>query len=115
MTDDVQIGEGDVIVILNGSEEVLRPTWEAAYKLSQIAGGLYKLQNACGLADMEALALTLSIGMGVKLNDSFRERVYLSGTWGLTLPCQTFIANVSNGGRPLKPVEGDSKDPQPKA
>ena len=117
------LGAGDVTIILDGEEKVLKPSYGAAKSISVKYGGLSSAIERIMRLDIEATADIIGIGMGYTSTRrpplDLAEKVFKSGltddTGALAERCVTFLRVLAGGGRlPVDEVEEahqDSEDP----
>lgn len=112
-------GAGDVPVMLDGKEHVMKPSVEACMALSKYAGGAGPLIHRLMNQDFEAVCEVVSIGCGYISGHErklIQEAVYQTGTIAVAADCIMFVRAVNNGGRiptddDEQGGEGDPKTP----
>jgi hypothetical protein len=114
-------GAGDVPIIIDGKEHLMRPSLEACMAISKLAGGANRVIERCYALDFEMLVDVIAIGTGYT---SGRERkliaegVYKQGTISVAADCVLFVRIVNNGGHPPADngeVDEDADDPLSKS
>jgi hypothetical protein len=111
MVSKSNIGSGDVEVRLSGEKVVLRPSLNAAIKLSTMPGGLTKLVTRCSNLDFEAISDVLIIGGEMKVDEKTKEKIYRAGLMDLTVPCIEYLNILANGGNRPSLEEKDDEAP----
>ena len=111
MVSKSNIGSGDVEVRLGGEKLVLRPSLNAAIKLSTMPGGLTKLVTRCSNLDFEAISDVLIIGGEMKVDEKTKEKIYKAGLIDLTVPCIEYLNILASGGKRPEKEEKDEDVP----
>lgn len=116
-----RVGIGNVAIKLNGSEYELVPTLAAAQGTSRMSGGIRGAIEAVLRLDVDVITRIIQLGLGPKvtkdLGPDLPELIWQTGmtdTEGeLAAKCVEYLTMLSNGGRPLAPVEAhdDSGNP----
>lgn len=104
-------GAGDITILLDGKEQVLRPTLHACMEISKFAGGAQNAIRRCLAMEFEIICEIIAIGTGftsMKERRLIEEAVYQTGTIGLAAECILFIRTINNGGR--IPVDDDGDE-----
>lgn len=110
-----KINAGDIPVVLNGEERVLRPTLKAITQISQRYSGLGKARDNLVVQDFDTVVFVLRQGLNLSDADfkGFPEKVYQNGLDAeLIVPLIRYVAVLANGGKPLPddPVDQDGGD-----
>lgn len=101
---------GDVMINLTGHGEVaLKPTLDAAIRLSSLPGGINKMVDRCLNYEFDAILTVVQTGLGEQSKD-LAGIVYKSGMIELAPQCIHFLHVIANGGRPLTD-ESEDNDP----
>lgn len=110
----MSIGSGNVTIVLDGEEVVLKPSLKAAQTISKTSGGIISAINAIGRFDLETMVTVIALGLGktgTRDVQDLAEKVYSTGITELVEPVTQFLTIVANGGRPVSGGEGD-QDPR---
>ena len=110
----MSIGSGNVTIVLDGEEVVLKPSLKAAQTISKTSGGIIPAINAIGRFDLETMVTVIALGLGktgTRDLQDLAEKVYSTGITELVEPVTQFLTIVANGGRPVSGGEGD-QDPR---
>jgi hypothetical protein len=102
-------GAGDVELSVSGEKVVLRPSLNAAIKLSTQPGGLSKMVERCTDLDFDAICDVLIIGGGMTVGQETKEDIFKEGIINLVLPCVRFLNLLATGGKPAD--ESEESDP----
>lgn len=111
MVTEATPGIGDVELELGGETITLRPSLNAAMKLSTRAGGISGLVQKCLNLDIEAISDVIIIGGGIKVQPDTKEKIFMQGLLDLSAPCIKYLNNLANGGKPLRSGEESEDDP----
>lgn len=115
MTDQPEIGAGDVEIDLGGEVLVLRPTLDACMRINKIAGGMNAAANGVASLNFDIICDVIAAGLGANPTQRQKlipEKVYMAGMINLAGPCIRFIRIVNNGGRPpVDEEDGESDRP----
>lgn len=122
-----KVGEGDVEITLDGEAKVLKPSAEAARRISTQFGGIQgAIENVMRL-DLAAVTAVITLGLGFggsrpppkDLGDKIWRTGLTDDSGRLAEYCVTYLRILAMGGRkPAPPTDeteedGDSKtDPQ---
>lgn len=120
-----RIGAGDVPVVIDGVEYVLKPSYHAARTISTQSGGIAGAIERVVRLDIETIISVLSLGLGYSQGNrqpkDFPDRVWRTGftddTGGLAERCVLYLRVLAAGGRmPKTDTEGgeggDPVDPR---
>jgi hypothetical protein len=99
---DTSIGE--VAIMLDGKEVVLKSSLAAAKRINA-NGGFSHVANRLGQGDLDYYILVTAAGLDKKASD-VENAVYKTGMPYLVTPLSTFVDYLCNGGRPAAPSEG---------
>lgn len=100
---------GDVEITLEGKKFWLKPSLEAALKISRSGrSGPRVLVEECMNLNFPTIVFVIAAGTGLAQAD-LEGPVFRTGTINLFGLCVTFIHTISNGGRP--PSDKGDKDP----
>ena len=105
-----RINEGEVAIILNGEERILKPTLRAITMISSQFGGLAKARDALAVQDFQAAVTVIRWGLNMSDSETKKlpEMVFGSSLGvDLLVPLIRYIGILANGGKPLPddPVE----------
>jgi len=110
MENKAQIGAGDVVINLGGTEVTLKPTLQAALTLSS-GKGLMPLVRLCQDYDIETITNVIVAGTGKRSKD-MSELIFRSGMIELAPKCIRFLHSLANGGQaPEVAKEEDTEVP----
>lgn len=104
---------GEVVVVLNKEELVLKPTYQAASRISNQFNGFRDARLALVAENFDAVVFILRIGLNLNGSDAreLPERVYKNGiTAELLIPMIEYIGVLANGGRPV--LENQETEPK---
>jgi hypothetical protein len=104
-------GAGDVLVEFGDDILTLRPTLQAAIKLSNAEGGLAGLVNRCVQLQFESIFDVLVVGSGMTVDADTKQKVFEVGLINLHGSCIEFLNLLANGGRPIGDTDKGEKDP----
>lgn len=110
------LGAGNVAIILDGEDAVLRPSLKAAQTISKQSGGIIAAVQAVGRFDFETIVAVIALGLGVSQArevQSLAEKVYSTGLTDLVEPVTKFLTIIANGGRPIETTGGEG-EPDPR-
>jgi hypothetical protein len=107
------IGSGDVPIKLGDEELILKPTWLAAKTISGTAGGILGSIEKVLRVDVEEISRVVLIGLGyignrkppADLMDKIWKTGYTTDGGALVERCVTYLRVLSNGGRPVEPID----------
>lgn len=103
---------GDITLMLNGEEHILRPSLQAATALSATFGGLSKAFDGLMNRDLGTYQAVVKAGIVTAKNIStkdLQEAVWRAGMVTLSEPLIDFLGLLNNGGR--KPgSDGEASD-----
>lgn len=106
-------GSGNVEIILDGREYVLRPSLDAALTLSRQSGGIRAAIAKVVDLDLDTIVSVIRLGIGreeaKRIKDLDRliwESGLLDNQGELILRCVDFLSNIARGGR--APADGGS-------
>lgn len=109
-----QLGVGDVVVTLNGTEYVLKPSLNALQVLSRKNGGIRGSIEAVMRMDIDVITTVIEVGLtrqAVKAIGNLPEAVYTAGltddTGAIVLKCIDFLSMLSHGGKPARTPSDD--------
>lgn len=118
MVERVQLGIGNVPIVLDGEERELKPSLNAVQVISRQYGGIRAAIEQVLKYDIDAVTNIVVLGLGLAPagakeipNKVFRTG--LAGENGLAAPCIRYLTILSNGGRPPEPVEASDDDTSP--
>lgn len=111
--DKPSLGRGDVTVVIDGVEYILKPTLAATQALSRKYGGLHLLVDRIAKLDFEAIVDTVLAGLNRNANPKQRqelaEAIFRTGltddTGQVSLLCARYVIILMRGGRPLSQEE----------
>jgi len=100
---------GDVPIVLDGEDFVLKPSLACASTLSRQGGGFAGMSSRLATIDFDATVMVITQGLGLKGQDAkgIDEKIYLTGVGELAGSCIRFINILANGGRPPNEEAGD--------
>lgn len=101
---------GNITVILDGEEVVLKPSLRACMGISKMDSAPLVTANRVGQMDFDACLNVLAYGLGVAPDKRLQEKLYRTGLLDLRSQLIIFIHIVNNGGKPLSDDEDDKKD-----
>ena len=105
------IGVGDVELKLGEQNVSLKPTLQAAIKLSGVQGGITRMVDRCLNLEFDAIHTVIAQGLGGNSKD-LPGLIYDAGLINLSDPCIRFLHNLANGGRPPANIqEGQEEGP----
>ncbi|MBU1306329.1 MAG: hypothetical protein KKF33_12535 [Alphaproteobacteria bacterium] len=111
-----KIGAGNVAIVLDGEDVVLRPNLKAAQTISRQKGGIMAAVDAVGKFDFDTIAAVITLGLGVEGKEArdIPEKVYSTGMADLVAPVINYLSILANGGRPVSDDAdgGDNENPQ---
>lgn len=118
-----RVGAGDVRIVLDGDEHVMRPTWGAAQTLSRQSGGLASAIERCLRLDLDAIVQVITLGLGLTQtgakNMQLAEKIWRTGltddAGGLSERCITYVRCLAAGGRLPGENDDDEDDKDDKA
>jgi hypothetical protein len=100
--------KGDIEITLEGQTLWLKPSLEAALKISRSGrSGPRVLVDECMNLNFQTIVFVIAAGTGLKEAD-LEGPVFRTGTINLFGLCVSFIHTISNGGRP--PSDKGDKD-----
>lgn len=103
-------GSGDVKIELDGHGVVyLRPTLDAAIKLSSMPGGIAKVVDRCMSYEFDAILSVISYGLGGPSKE-LPSVVYKTGMVTLAPACIHYLHVLANGGKPISDDDDDDDD-----
>jgi hypothetical protein len=106
-------GAGDVEIELGGKSVFLKPTLEAALRLSRGgASGPRVLAEQCMALNFDAVYAVIAAGLG-RDDKALQVEVFETGIINLFGACVRFVHIVSNGGRPSKAAEDENEASDP--
>jgi hypothetical protein len=94
----------EVAITLDGKDVSLKCGSEAAKIVNAIAGGMLPAIGRLGALDFDAYVQIVAAGLNKKPRD-VEAAVYKTGIVELTKPLITFVEHLTNGGKPVVPVE----------
>jgi len=100
-------GAGDVMLDLAGEKVTLRPTLNAALKISSMTGGIMAAVNACARFDANIIVSVVALGLDKK-EDEVAQKVFDAGFGDVAPSVIDYLTRLNNGGRA---VEKDDKKP----
>jgi hypothetical protein len=95
----MSILDGIIEIDLDGESVELRPTPQAALKLSQTFGGLFPIIGRIRQLDLDAFVAVVQYGGGIKQTKDLPEKVFSSGMTTLAPALIDFITVLANGGK----------------
>jgi hypothetical protein len=115
-TDKPHLGAGDVPIVIDGDEYVLRPSLRAAQQISRKEGGIVGAINRVLQMDIDTVTQIVIVGIGLteigakKLN--LHERLWQAGmtddSGRICDLCVKYLRILANGGRlPKDQQDGD--------
>lgn len=109
---EIELGAGDVPIMLDGKEQILQPSLAACTAISRLAGGGQAAIARCQALDFDAICAVIQCGLGLNPVQAKQlpDAVYKTGTIALAGPCIDFIHIVNNGGRPPDENGEDNQD-----
>jgi hypothetical protein len=106
----------NVEVELSGEKRELKPTLEAMRRVNAYRGGLRNALEAVSNADLDAVALVIGAGLGMKRPEDFEavaQSIYREGLVKFTGPATDFCVRLANGGRdPSADADADKESPK---
>lgn len=98
-----KIFSGQVKIILDGEERILKPTIPAMRHIDAHFGGYQPAFDALRRSSVSACAFIVRHGLGMDDREAKEvfDKVARTGTAELVGPLSEFIAILANGGRPL--------------
>lgn len=114
---EAEPGIGDVPIVLDGKEMLLKPSLQACMDISRLAGGGQAAIQRCLALEFDTICAVISAGLGLNPVQAKKlpAAVYATGTISLHGACIDFIHIVNNGGRPPDPTEDEQEQPDPLA
>lgn len=108
-----QIGGGDIPVILDGRELLLRPSVEACIAISKM-GSINEVFARIRSMHFETICAVIGIGIGA--NPRQREKdipkaVYEAGMFAVSAAAMEYVHAIANGGR--RPDDDDDAEDSP--
>lgn len=108
------LNPGDMAIVLNGTEYILRPSFRAAMLISAIHGGFMPLVDRLGSVDIATMASVLVAGAGLSGKEQIEKAeqdLYLNGELGTTSArLIDFCGTLSNGGKPRAEAGTDAAE-----
>ena len=106
------LGAGDVVIIIDGEEQTMRPTLRAATEISRMTGGISGAIQRCASFDVDVIVRIVTLGLNLTPNGAkaLPEKLYRTGYSEITPTCIRFLGILLNGGRP--PNEEDTDEGQ---
>jgi hypothetical protein len=117
MVDKATLGAGNVPIVLDGEEYVLRPTLGAALFLVRQPGGLQAMSNRIFVQiDLDAATTVVQHGLGYPSRSleaaALPDKVWRTGlTDGLAEKCVLYLRVLAGGGQ--LPAEARDDTPRP--
>lgn len=108
MENKAQIGGGDVVINLGGTEVVLKPTLQAALILSS-GKGLMPLVSLCQNYDLETITNVIVAGTGKRSRD-LSELIFRAGMLELAPKCIRFLHSLANGGKAIEETKEEAEE-----
>ncbi len=106
---------GDVMINLTDNGEVaLKPTLDAAIRLSSAPGGINKMVDRCVNYEFDAILTVVQVGIGENSKD-LPGIVFRTGMIELAPSCIEFLHVIANGGRSLSDKPEQKEDGTPLA
>lgn len=112
-----RINSGEIPVVFEEQEVMLKPTLRAATTISRQFNGFAAARAALVAEQLDAVVFILRMGLNLSDRDArdLPERVYKNGiTAELLIPLIKYIAILGNGGKPLpdEPEDGTGQNNQ---
>lgn len=104
-----EIGAGDVIIVLDGTEQTLRPSLQACTALASRKGGITGLVSQCLEYNFDAIQSVVLAGLGGKGWKTLPDDIFKAGLIKLAPDCIKFLHIVANGGQPIGADEDDDE------
>ena len=98
-----QLNIGDVPVMIDGEQRVLKPTLRAISMISTQFGGIAKARDLLIAQDFNATVAITRHGLNLSDKDAkaLPEQIFATGlTTDLLLPLIRYLAILANGGKP---------------
>ena len=111
MSDNLPL-TNDISIELVGGTVVLKPTLQAAIRLSTMRGGLTEMINRCQNIDFEAISDVIIYGSGMKVEADTKQRIFETGLVDLFVPCISYLNLLANGGRKFDEKREETEDPK---
>ena len=113
MESKFKINSGEVPVVFNGEDLVLKPTLRAATTISRQFDGFANARAKLLAEQLDAVVFILRLGLNLSDRDArdLPDKVYENGiTAELLIPLIKYVAVLGNGGRPLpdEPEDGNA-------
>lgn len=109
-----EAGQGNVTVVVEGKEMVLKPTLSAFKTLCRQYGGLTPTLERIQQLDLQAIVMVVAVGVNYKLARiaELEQAVWNTGLGGddpngLAPKCMEYVTNLMRGGAPA-PMREDS-------
>lgn len=105
-------GEGDVPLVLDGKDVVLRPSLQACLGISRLHNSMQITLDKVLSMDMDTIVSIIALGLGQNPNAKLQAAVYRTGLFGIRLHIVKFINIINNGGKAVRDLEdeGDEDD-----
>lgn len=104
---------GDVMINLaDNGEAALKPTLDAAIRLSNMPGGINKMVDRCLNYEFDAILTVVQVGLGENSKD-LPQIVFKTGMLELAPSCIEFLHVIANGGRPISDTPENEEDSGP--
>jgi hypothetical protein len=106
------LADGEISVPFGEHTATLTANLFAAKGISRHFGGFQTAMNKVAAGDLDAFAVVVRYGMGIKSDAEARhieEQVFRAGVLRLTAPLTEFVLICANGGKPI----GDGAETPP--
>lgn len=92
-------GQGDIEFILDGKTETLRPSLKACIGVSRLHQSPQVTASKISELEFDSITHVAALGLGVKVDKPFQEKIYRTGLFNLAPFMIKFIRVVNNGGK----------------
>lgn len=98
---------GEVSIVLDGTEYTLRSSLSAAKGVSSLGGGYLGVLGRLGVLDHDTYVAVVAFGLNKKPID-VEEKVYRTGLPAITAAVSLYVTFLGNGGKPVEAAkDGD--------
>lgn len=104
MATEAKVGDGNVPIIIDGKEWLLKPSYKACLALATSGDGIRALISRCANLELDTLRRVVSEGLGRNPTD-LGEKLYAAGLRNVSGPAIDYLVILSNGGRPVPKEE----------
>ena len=122
--DQPRVGSGDIVLTLDESKYIMKPSLRAMQGISREFGGLQPASSRVLAMDIEAITRIVMLGAGLTQRgaEGLSEKIWRTGldieTGGVCQACFDYLQVLARGGRPApsqtdQEASDDTMDPRP--